>query len=439
MNLKKYFEYAKSIGFSDIEFKTQKKSKLSIQVFHSKVEQYQVSENETLYIRGIVNGKMVSGTTENLNNVKPVLDEMVLNSSIIEEIKEQEIFAGSDKYKKLKTHSDALINTPSTEKIDLCLQAEKKAYEYSDKVADVEEISYEETQAAMNIVNSKGLKLSYKVSYAMLVASVVAKDETDTRTGFSYQFGQNLSDFDLDKLVAKACDDSINALNGTQCESKKYKVLLNQSTFASLVNVLMNAVSGDAVNKGKSLLKDKLNQEIASKKFTLIEDPHVKEYPFFFRGFDDEGVATYKKAIVEKGVLKTFLYNIEAAKQAKTNSTGNGYGGSVIGISPAFLQVKLGKKSKEELCELIKDGLYITSVQGLHSGMNPLSGDFSLQASGYRIENGKITTPVNLITVAGNLFELFKNIKEVGNDAFLTYSGVCSPSVYIKSLAVSGK
>ena len=71
--------------------------------------------------------------------------------------------------------------------------------------------------------------------------------------------------------------------------------------------------------------------------------------------------------------------------------------------------------------------------------MNPLSGDFSLQASGYRIENGKITTPVNLITVAGNLFELFKNIKEVGNDAFLTYSGVCSPSVYIKSLAVSGK
>ena len=121
MNLKKYFAYAESIGFSDIEFKTQKKSKLSIQVFHSKVEQYQVSENETLYIRGIVNGKMVSGTTENLDNLKPVLDEMVLNAAIIEEVKEQELYAGSEKYKKLKTHNDALANIPASEKINLLL------------------------------------------------------------------------------------------------------------------------------------------------------------------------------------------------------------------------------------------------------------------------------------------------------------------------------
>ena len=115
------------------------------------------------------------------------------------------------------------------------------------------------------------------------------------------------------------------------------------------------------------------------------------------------------------------------------------FGGSVIGIYTALLQVKLGKKTKEQLCEQIKDGLYITSVAGLHSGMNPLSGDFSLQASGFRFENGQITTPVNLITVAGNLYKMFKEIKEVGSDAFLTYSGVCCPSVYIKSLAVSGK
>ena len=438
MNLKKYFEYAKSIGFSDIEFKTQKNSKLSIEVFHSKVEQYQVSENETLYIRGIVNGKMVSGTTENLSNVKPVLDEMVLNASIIEEVKEQELFAGSDKYKKLSAKSNTLVETPVSEKIETCLKLEKLCYDFDSKVNDVE-VSYDETLSSMSIVNSKGLKLSYKTSYAMLVASVVAKDATDTRTGFGYQFGQSLSDFDLEKLVNKTADDAIKSLNGSQCESKKYKVLLNQSTFASLISVLMGAVSGEAVNKGKSLLKDKLNQEVASKKFTLIENPHVKEYPFFFRGFDDEGVATYKKPIVEKGVLKTFLYNIEAAKEAKTQSTGNGYGGSVIGIRPSFLQVKLGKKTKEQLCEAIKDGIYITSVAGLHSGMNPLSGNFSLQASGFRIENGKITTPVNLITVAGNLYQLFKDIKEVGNDAHLTYSGVCCPSVYIKSLAISGK
>mgnify|MGYP003303667683 CR=1 FL=1 len=439
MNLKKYFAYAKQKGFSDIEFKTQRKSKLSIQVFHSKVEQYQISENDTLYIRGIVDGKMVSGTTENFSNVEKVLDEMVANAAIIEEIKEQEIFAGSEKYEEMETHNDTLSKTSSADKVNLCLQTEKKAFGYSDKIADVGEVSYEEVESAMTIVNSKGLNLSYDVSYAMLVVEVVAKENNDTRTGFAYQFGQSLDAFNVDSLVKKACDDAIKALNGTQCESQKYKVLLSQSTFASFIGILMNAVSGDNVNKGKSLLKDKLNQEVASSKFTLIENPHIEKYPFFFRGFDDEGVATYKKPIVEKGVLKTFLYNIESAKEAKTTSTGNGYGGSVIGISSAFLQVELGQKNFEELCKTIKDGVYITSLQGLHSGMNPLSGDFSLQASGFMIEDGKVTTPLNLITAAGNLFEMFKNIEEVGNDEFLTYSGISSPSVYIKELAISGK
>ena len=95
------------------------------------------------------------------------------------------------------------------------------------------------------------------------------------------------------------------------------------------------------------LLKDKLNEVVASKKFTLTENPHSKAYPFFYRAFDDEGVATSKKTIVEKGVLKTFLYNIEAAKQANTTSTGNGYGGAAIGISTSFLEVKPGKKDKD--------------------------------------------------------------------------------------------
>ena len=320
----------------------------------------------------------------------------------------------------------------------MCLDAEEKALAYDAKVSD-SEVSYNETETAMSIQNSKGLKLSYRVSYGTLVVECVAKHEGDTRTGFKYQIGQELEEFDVDKVVKEACDDAINALHGSQCASGKYNVLFTPSVFASLVGILVANASGEAVNKKRTLLKDKLNQQIASKKLTIVEDPHMKQYPYFYRAFDDEGVATYKKAIVEKGVLQTFLYNIEAAKEANVSSTGNGYGGSNIGISTSFLCVKPGKKSKEELCKQINNGIQITSVAGLHSGMNQLSGDFSLQASGYRIENGEITTPVNLITIAGNLFELFKNITEVGNDVFLTYGGVLTPSVVVKNLAISGK
>lgn len=439
MNFVKYFEYAKKIGFSDVEFKVQTSNKLSISVFQKKVENYSVSENETIYIRGIFNGKMVSGSSENANNVCKILDEMAVNATLIDEEKEQEIFAGSEKYKTFKTSSDKLAKVSVADKIALCLDVEAKAYDYDYRIAPGVEVEYQEVESAMKIVNSKGLKLSYKVNYGFVVLSVVAKSDNDTRTGFKFKILQDLDSLNVDQLVKDACDDAINALNGSQCESKKYKVLLAPNVFASFANVLLSSVSGDAVNRGKSLLKDKLNQQVASSKLTIVENPHSKEHPYFYRAFDDEGVATMKKAIVEKGVLKTFLYNIEEAKQAKVKSTGNGYGGSVIGVSTSFVEVKPGKKSKEELCEKIKDGIQITSVQGLHAGMNPLSGDFSLQASGYRIENGKITTPVNLITIAGNIFKMFNDIVDLGNDEYVTPGGMSSVSVYIKSLAISGK
>ncbi len=439
MNFVKYFEYAKKIGFSDVEFKVQTSNKLSISVFQKKVENYSVSENETIYIRGIFNGKMVSGSSENANNICKILDEMAVNATLIDEEKEQEIFAGSEKYKTFKTSSDKLAKVSIADKIALCLDVEAKAYDYDYRIAPGVEVEYQEVESAMKIVNSKGLKLSYKVNYGFVVLSVVAKSDNDTRTGFKFKILQDLDSLNVEQLVKEACDDAINALNGSQCESKKYKVLLAPNVFASFANVLLSSVSGDAVNRGKSLLKDKLNQQVASSKLTIVENPHSKEHPYFYRAFDDEGVATMKKAIVEKGVLKTFLYNIEEAKQAKVESTGNGYGGSVIGVSTSFVEVKPGKKSKEELCEKIKDGIQITNVQGLHAGMNPLSGDFSLQASGYRIENGKITTPVNLITIAGNIFKMFNDIVDLGNDEYVTPGGMSSVSVYIKSLAISGK
>ena len=438
MNFVKYFDYAKSVGFSDVEFKVSTSNKLSISVFQHKVENYSVAENETIYIRGIVNGNMVSGVTENKNTICKILEQMAENANLIDEVKEQEIFGGSEKYKHFKTYNDALDSMSVSDKIDLCLKVEEKAYAYDPRIAPGVEVEYQESVSAMKIVNSKGLKLSHKVNHGVLVVSVVAKSETDTRTAYKFKITQD-GNFDIDSIVKEACDDAINALDGTQCDSKKYKVLLAPNVFASFTSVLLASVSGEAVNKGRSLLKDKLHEQIASPKLTISENPHNKQYPYFCRAFDDEGVATVKKDIVKKGVLDTFLYNIEAAKQAKVESTGNGYGGSNIGISTAFVEVKPGKRTKEELCEKIQNGIQITSVQGLHSGMNPLSGDFSLQASGYRIENGKITTPVNLITVAGNIFAMFKDIAELGSDVYVTPSGISTPSVFIKSLAISGK
>ena len=182
----------------------------------------------------------------------------------------------------------------------------------------------------------------------------------------------------------------------------------------------------------------KIGQKIASSKVTIEDKPLAKNV--FARWFDDEGVATYNKPIIKNGRLETYLYNLTTAAKDGVKSTGNGFGGgSKRGISSAFLSLKPGKKSLDELFEMVGNGVYITDVSGLHAGLNPQSGNFSLQSTGFMIENGKKGKPLDLITVGGNLLDIFKDVLEVGNDVTVSPSGVSSESLLIKKIAVSGK
>lgn len=444
MNYKKVFALANKKGLQDLELYISSHKKLSISIFHGKVESYNVAENEVVSARGIFNGKMGCAYSENLslNSMEYLIDSIIANAQIIEENKDVSLFAGSNKYKKMKTYNDSFDKAPVKDKIAKLLDAEKKAMSYDPRVADVAGISYEEEESKISIVNSKGLNLTQKTVDAMCYCEILAKENEDTKTGFKYQIISNYEDFDPETVAINAVKDATSQLGAEPVKSKKYKILLDSKVVASMISSLKRSLSGDNINKNKSKLVGKINQKIANSKVTLIEDPHSKKYPFYFRGFDDEGVATYKKPVIEKGVLKTYFYNLESASEANVASTGNGFKGSalgVVGTNTSLLILKPGKKSKEDLVAKIKNGLYITGIQGLHAGMDGLSGNFSLQADGFVIEDGKIARSVNLITIAGNLFDLFENIIEVANDSQVTYNGVECPSVYVKSLVVSGK
>ncbi len=442
MNFNKIFLLAKEKGIEDLELSISKSAKLSISIFHKKVESYNVAENETLSARGIYKGKMGCVYTENLTNQSTdfIIDEIIKNASIIEEDKPAIIFEGSKKYHRMKTYNDSFNKVPVKDKINRLLKAEEKALAYDKRIAEVASLSYEEEETRFHLINSKGVNLVQKVSDAMCVCEVLAKENEDLKTGFEYQIISSYDEFDPDKVALEACKSAISQLNAEPVKSKKYKILLDGKVMSSMISSLKRSLSGEQVNRNKSYLAGKLNQKVFSSKVTLLENPHSKKYPFFYRGFDDEGVATEKKKVIDKGVLKTYFYNLEAAAQAGVSSTGNGYNsGASIGIGTSLLILKAGKKSKEEIMQKMKNGLYITDIQGLHAGMDGLSGNFSLQANGYLIENGAIVKPVNLITIAGNLFDLFENIVDVANDSTITYSGIETPSVYVRNLVVSGK
>ena len=158
--------------------------------------------------------------------------------------------------------------------------------------------------------------------------------------------------------------------------------------------------------------------------------------------FDDEGVATFKKEVILKGTLKTLLYNLKTAYKAGVKSTGNGFKASYaspVSISSTNFYIEKGNKTFDELLKDVNEGVIITEFAGLHSGANSITGDFSLAAKGFYIKDGKKTFPIEQITVAGNYFDLLKNIKEIGNDLKFPMSSVGSPSVVLDELSIAGK
>lgn len=434
-----YFEKAKSAGIDELEISISNSYSLSFNWFRGELESYTTSKSLNLSARGTYHGKAGYVNSEKIDRTTPnyVISKIKENALVNNSSDEVIIYKGSPKYSKKNVYNPKLYNTPVDDKIALLKEIELRIKGADSRISDVE-LAYSESSDEYTLMNSYGLKLKDKNNAFTIYASAVATgSDGETKTGGKYIVSSDLESFDLESFCKTVVDNTISQLNGGPCLSKKYKAVLNPEVVASLIGFFVSNAVADEVQKNTSLFKNKLHQTVASKKVTIEERP-LDKTPFF-RYFDDEGVATYNKKIINKGVLETYLYNLATAKKDGVESTGNGFrGGGKVGTSCAHIVFKAGKKSEEDLLALVDNGIYITDVEGLHAGMNAQSGNFSLQAKGYLIENGKKSTPVCLITVAGNLFDLFRDIKEVANNSEVVGS-ITAPSVFVKKLAVSGK
>ncbi len=198
----------------------------------------------------------------------------------------------------------------------------------------------------------------------------------------------------------------------------------------------------ERVQKGLSLLTGKLDQPIASRSITILDDPFEADNP---RAFDAEGVPSVRTTVVENGVLKSYLYNLKSAKKdgvASTSNAGRAGAAGPVNTSPSNFYIVKGEKSFDALRTMLNNGLIITELSGLHAGLNPISGDFSLIAKGLLVENGEVVRSVDQITVAGNFLTMMQGIEEVGADLRFGPPGfgrIGSPSLLIGKLIVSGK
>ena len=435
-----FFQLAKQAGIEDAELYLAESRSLKISLFHGEIDNYSDNNGYSILARGMINGKFGSASCDVWNKEKAeyLVREIVNNAKVIENDDPMFIFAGSEKYKKVNTYNPALEKVSIEDKIAKLHELEQKLRAADERVVEVAGVEYEESVEKITLLNTKGLKLSQKSNYYVYIGQLVAKQGEQVKSGYDFFFDNDFNKFDVDKLATKIAKDTCDQLGGEACNSAVYKAILSPDVVKSLVGFLVDHCDAEDVQKQSSLFIGKLGQKVLSKKITIEDRP--LERNVFARWFDDEGVATYNKPIFKNGVLQTYLYNLTTAAKDGVQSTGNGYrAGGKMGTRSSFTVLKPGKKSQEELLKEVGDGVLITEVTGLHAGMNEQSGNFSLQSTGYLIKDGKRDRPLDIITVSGNLLQLFNQVLEVGSDLESSPFGVAAPSLMIKGIAVSGK
>ena len=442
----KIFIEGKNNGLKDMEVYYSTGSSLSLKVFQKELDGYSLSESEGLSLRGIYKGKMGYSYTEKVDetSIDQLVRDVAENATIIDSDDEEIIFEGSKDYKKVDSFNPDLSNVSEEEKIQFVKSLEEEAFKLDERIASVEVCAYGDGYGETIMSNTKGLYLQDKNNIAYTYIVVVAKEGEDIKTGMAYRTGNDFSKFNAEEIAKEAVNEALALLGANSVKSGDYNIIIRNSAAADLLEAFTGIFSAEAVQKNLSLLKGKIDEKIASDKFTLIDDPYM-DGGLASKSFDGEGVACKYKKIVDKGVLKTYFHNLKTAKKDGIETTGNASKGSYkssINIAPSNFYVEKGERSLDEMIASVEKGIMITELQGLHSGLNSVSGDFSLAALGFLIEGGKISRPVEQITVAGNYFEMLKNIEETGSDLKFGLPGeayIGSPSLRIKNLSVAGE
>ncbi len=436
---------AKANDIKDYELYYQESAQTQTEIFKTEVKGFNTNSGLGVCFKCLVNGKMGYASTEHLSEEEAasVVERAMENAKTIESEEPSFIYTKGDTYAVLDKKENKLPT--AAELIDFSLSLQKQLYKTDERVVDGTQAYAGFAESKSALYNSNGLDLEDSASFAYTYGMAVVAEGEERYDGMDIASG-SFTSFDVEKIAGEAVKDAVETIGAESVPSGKYPVVFSNKVMASMLTTYSSVFSAEAAQKGLSLLKGKEGEKIASDIVTLTDDP-MREDALVPATFDAEGVATYKKNVIENGTFVTLLHNLKTAAAAGVKSTGNGKKASYasnVGISPFSFFINPGQGTLEDLMKDAGNGIYITSVEGMHAGANAITGDFSLAASGFMIENGKKGRPVKNITVSGNFFTLLKEIVRIGEDLkfnpfALGDSRSGSPSVLLKEMTVAGK
>jgi PmbA protein len=328
------------------------------------------------------------------------------------------------------------------QRVDLALAVERAARERDALVSNVEDTVYADSSSRVALANSAGFHASYEQTQCYAYAYAFAGEGQDRMTGMGVGVARGPEALDPEAIGQEAADRALALHGARQPTSRRCAVVLDPFVAASFASIIGNTLSADAVQRGRSLFADKEGERIADQRLRLFDDGLEGE-GLATAPFDGEGMPQQRTALIEQGTLLGYLFDTYTANRAKRRSTGNGTRGSyrvAPSVGPTNLLVDAGESSPEELVRGAGDGLYVMSVSGLHSGVNPISGTFSVGATGRLIENGELADPVREVTIASDLVSMLKAVSGVGSDArWVPFGGsVKVPTLLIEEMTIGG-
>jgi PmbA protein len=416
-----------------------------ILVAQGQVEKLSQAGSKGLGVRVIVGGKMGYAYTSDFSpaSVARLLDDAIALAEVVD----------GDEYRRLPSPAaipdeDLAIDDPAIsaltteEKVAMATRVEAAALAYDKRVILTNLCTLLTQTGTVAIANTKGVAGSYNKTFIAAYLMAMAQDENDRAVAFHVGVGSKLADFDPEAIGREAGKKAVSLLGGKPVSTQRATVVYSPFAAHSITGALASALSAQSMQRNRSFLQGKIGQTVAADIVTLLDNGRLPG-GLATRPFDDEGVPTSATRLIDEGVLQAVLHDTyTAAREGTNSSTGNAtrHGhASLPSVQPSNFYFQPGPHTADEVIAGVERGLYVESVMNTHS-INPVSGDYSVSAVGYWIENGQIVHPVNGVTIAISLQDWLQNVKAVANDlVFMPMGGsIGAPTIRVDNVMIGG-
>jgi len=435
---------ASKAGATDAEVVIREGDEFSTAVRLGEVETLKESGSRGVGLRVFV-GQRVASTSSSDFTLEGI-DHLISGALALARVTSEDPFAGLADASEfgqldhdLDLYHEDVYSLPTAERIDFARRCEAAAMSADTRIQNSDGGSFDAATGHKVFANSRGFVGEYRSSYCSVSTSPIAMSRNrEMQRDYWYSAARTLAKLDSPESVgAEAARRTLRRLDGRRVPTQRPPIVFAPEIARSLIGAIFDAANGESIYRGASFFTGKLGEQVAAESINVIDDGTIVG-GHGSSPFDGEGLPTRRKVIVENGTLKTYLLNTYTARKLNMQSTGNAVRGlsGNPGIGNGNLYLEAGKLSPEEILREIKTGFYVTELLG--QGVNMVTGDYSRGASGLWIENGELTYPVQEVTVAGNLKEMFRNITAIGND--LVFRGsVASPTMRIDGMTIAGE